>query len=119
MKYFMLKFAYENKGVDKGAAFRMGMVTALLSAVMYSAFYLADMLYITPEYYDQIIQESIKMLTPLMDSNQMTAFEKTSGMMPQITFLTNLGYCFGFGTLLSLILSRKINPTDSHTEYNQ
>ena len=43
-----------------------------------------------------------------MDSNTMAQMDKMMTKMPQITFFSNLIYCFIFGTILSLILSRNI-----------
>ena len=43
---------------------------------------------------------------------------KMMGNMPQITFFSNLIYCFFFGTILSFILSRNVpsrNPFADHT----
>ena len=42
----------------------------------------------------------------------MSQMDKMMGKMPQITFFSNLIYCFIFGTILSLILSRNIPSKD-------
>lgn len=108
MKFFMVKFAYENSVTNKSIVFRMGMTIALLSAVVYSAIYLANMLYISADYYDQIFQTVVEQVKPALDSNSLTALEKVIGNLPQIMFVYNLIYCFLFGTVLSAILSRNI-----------
>ena len=110
MKYFMTKFATENNGTDNRDAFRMGMTTALLSAIMYSAIYLANMLYLSADFYEQTFQAVIEQMRPTLDSNSLTMLERLIGNLPKIMFFYNLTYCTIFGTVLSAILSRNI-PT--------
>ena len=114
----MKKFARENSGVDKRAAFRMGTATSLLSALMFAAIYLADMLYISPDFYHMIYQEVYTQLIPLLDSNGLEALDRMMPNIPQITFFTTLVYCFLFGTVLSLILSRDIQSKKTPAEFN-
>ena len=52
-----------------------------------------------------------------MDSNTMAQMDKMMTKMPQITFFSNLIYCFIFGTILSLILSRNIPNKDPFANY--
>jgi hypothetical protein len=47
------------------------------------------------------------------------AANKFSDMMPQITFTINLLYCFVYGAILSLILSRNIPSNDPFANYNK
>ena len=108
MVYFMSKFARENEGADQKAIFRMGRLTAFLSALMFSAIYLANMLYISSDLYDKIFQTVIEQAAPMMDSNSLSTMERMMGSLPQITFCYNMIYCFLFGTVLSAIISRTI-----------
>ena len=112
MKYFMTKFTTENDGTDNRDAFRMGMTTALLSAIMYSAIYLANMLYISADFYEQTFQAVIEQMRPTLDSNSLTTLDRLIGNLPQIMFFYNLIYCFLFGTVISAILSRNIPARD-------
>ena len=60
----------------------------------------------------------MEQMAPMMDSNTMEQMDKMMGNMPQITFFSNLIYCFFFGTILSFILSRNVpsrNPFADHT----
>ena len=116
MKFFMTKFAKDNSVTDRRTIFDMGMATAFLSALMFSAIYLANMLYISPEFYQQIFQTTLQRMAPALDSNKMAAMEKIIGRLPQITFFYNLAYCFLFGTALSAILSRSIPPKNKFSE---
>ena len=54
----------------------------------------------------------------MLDSNSLAMLEKMEGSYPQISFFSNLIYCFLFGTVLSAILSRDIPSRDpfSNTE---
>lgn len=108
MYHFMRKFAEENVGAHSKAVFRMGMATALLSALMYSGIYLANMLYISADYYNMVIQTTLQQMRPAMDANSLAALDMVMDALPQITFFYNLIYCFLFGTVLSAIISRKI-----------
>lgn len=110
MKFFMTKFACENAITDNRIVFRMGMTTALLSALMYSAIYLANMLYISADFYEQTFQAAIEQMKPTLDSNSLAMTERLIGNLPKIMFFYNLTYCTIFGTVLSAILSRNI-PT--------
>ena len=117
MKFFMTRFASENYGIDNKTVFRMGMMTALLSAVMYSAIYLANMLYISADFYQMTFQTMMQQMAPAMDSNSQAMLEKLIGNMPHLMFFYNMIYCFLFGTVLSAILSRTIPTKDQFAEY--
>ena len=117
MNFFMKKFAAENKEVDTKTVFRMGMVTALLSAIMFSAISLANMLYFSADYYNNLYQTLAQQTAATLDSNSLSMLEKIISNMPQIIFFYNLTYCFLFGTVLSAILSRNIQGKDPFEEY--
>ena len=118
MKFFMTKFARENKSAGRKDIFRMGRATALLSALMFSAIYLANMLYISADFYNEIFQETIRQVQSSLDANSLSMLEKIVGKLPQITFTYYLIYCFIFGTVLSAIISRTI-PLQEHSSENQ
>lgn len=106
--FYLSKFARENEDADQKTIFRMGMITAFLSAMIFSAIYLANMLYISADLYDRIFQTIIEQAAPMMDSNSLSTLERMAGSMPQILFCYNMIYCFLFGTVLSAIISRTI-----------
>ena len=108
MYFFMKKFADENAGADVKTVYKMGTATAFLSALMFSAIYLANMLYISADFYNQIYQMILQQVEPTLDSNSMSALGKIIDRLPQITFFYNLTYCFVYGTVLASILSRSI-----------
>ena len=118
MNFFMKKFAKENEGIDSRTLFRMGMATALLSALMFSAIILANMLYISADFYNQVFQTAIQQMTSSLDSNTISALGKIMDRLPQILFFYYFTYCFLFGTVLSAILSRTILAKEA-TEENR
>ena len=56
-------------------------------------------------------------LAPMMDSNTQGVVEKYLENLPQITFFSNLIYCFLYGMVLSFILSRNIPKNDPFADY--
>ena len=113
MRFFMKRFADANPAADRGIVFRFGARVALLSALLYSAFYLAYVSFIQPD----IFEEALSSLTdnPMIDSNTMSAIEEMIPRMPTMSFFFNLIWCWLFGTVLAAIFSRNItskNPFD-------
>ena len=90
------------------------MITALLSAMLYSAFYLAYVSFIAPDTFSQALD--ILADNPMMDSNSMSAVEEMIPRMPTISFFGNLIYCWLFGTILSAIFSASIRPQNPFTD---
>ena len=54
---------------------------------------------------------------PMLDSNSLKEIDKMSENLPQLTFFSNLIYCFVYGSLLSVILSRYIPSNDPFASY--
>ncbi len=114
MRLFMRKFAAAEPEADRNRVFRFGMITALLSAMLYSAFYLAYVSFIAPDTFSQALD--ILADNPMMDSNSMSAVEEMIPRMPTISFFGNLIYCWLFGTILSAIFSASIRPQNPFTD---
>lgn len=112
MMFFMKKFVAENQDAVNSDTFRFGVVTALLSAVVYAAFSFANTAYFSADMIAENMDTVMQAYSQFMDSNTMSQMDKMMGKMPQITFFSNLIYCFIFGTILSLILSRNIPSKD-------
>lgn len=112
MMFFMRKFSAKNSEADNSSVFRFGMIIALLSALIYSAASFANAAFISADLYAEQIETVMQSYSKFMDANTMAAMEKVFGIMPQITFFSNLIYCFLFGTALSAILSRNIPSKD-------
>lgn len=117
MKYFMKKYAASDKQITNSDTFRFGSATALLSGLIYSAFYLAWVLFIQPDSFqaafDMIIQNSA------LDPDMFSELENILPKMPVISFFSNLLYCWLFGTVISAIFSRNIpsrNPFENNID---
>lgn len=117
MMFFMKKFSAENPEADNRVTFRLGMTMALLSGLLYSGATFADVAYIHADVYSAQIAEAMQSMRPMMDSNTMSMMDTYMENLPQITFFTNLIYCFVFGTVLSRILSRNIPSKDPFADY--
>jgi len=114
---FMKKFSEENPSVDNAATFKMGMVSAFLSALVYSTASFANIAYISADFFTEQYQTLMQQMAPIMDSNSKNILEKMLSNMPQITFFSNLIYCFIFGTIVSAALSRGIPSKDPFADY--
>ncbi len=118
MMHFMKRLTRQNSEADNSTTFRFGIMTAILSALVYSAASFANIAFISG---DAIVEQTnlmIQQMAPMMDSNSMTQVDQMMEKLPQITFFSNLIYCFFFGTILSFILSRNIpsrNPFENNT----
>lgn len=120
MKLFMTRYAAAHPGCDNSDTFRFGMVTAFLSALIFAAFDLAYVTWIAPDTYSQAIEAATEAYGSMLPAESLEAIEEMN--MGQISFFTNLIYCFLFGTVLSAILSRNIpsrNPfADPRQNFN-
>ena len=117
MRFFMKKYESLNEGTTNSETMKFGMAVSLLSALVYAAFTLANVTLISPDLYDQQIDQVMQTYAQTMDSNTLAQMDKFMGMIPQITFITNLIYCSLYGVVLSFILSRNIpskNPFESN-----
>jgi hypothetical protein len=107
MRFFILRFAMKDPSVDNNRAFRFGMLTALLSALLYSAFHLAYVSFIAPDTFESAL-EAVQD-NPMLDANSMAAIEEMMPKMPTISFFVNLIWCWLFGTVLAAIFSRSVS----------
>ena len=117
MKFFMKQFVADNCIKENSQSFRFGVVTALLSALVYAAASFANVAFISPDLYAEQMEMTMQQMAPMMDSNTQSMLERYFEILPQITFVSNLIYCFIYGTVLSFILSRNIPSTDPFADY--
>ena len=117
MKFFMKQFTAENEEATNSNTFRLGMAMAILSALVYSAFAFANVAFISPDLYTEQMDAMMQQMAPMMDSNTLNAVDSFMENLPQLTFFSNLIYCFLFGTVLSAILSRNIPSKDPFADY--
>lgn len=110
MRYFIKKFAADDPTVDNSRAFRFGTLTALLSALIYAACYMAYTSFIAPDTFEQAME--VLQDNPMFDSNMMSEMEELMPKMPTYAFFGNLIYCWLFGTILAAIFSRNISSSN-------
>lgn len=119
MMFFMKKLCRETSGVTNADTFKFGMAVSLFSALIYSALYLADILFISPDAFSSQMDTLMQSYSTMLDSNSMSVLEKMEENYPQISFFSNLIYCFLYGLVLSAILSRSIPRRDPFANYRQ
>ena len=117
MSFFMKKMVKENEGVTNSQTFKMGIATAVLSGLLYSAVSFANIAYISADYYIENVYSAIEQMSSSMDSNSVAAVEKVIDYLPQISFFSTLIQCVIFGTIVSAILSRSIPSKDPFANY--
>lgn len=105
---FMKKAASETPEADASTTFKFGMVASFLSALVYAAATFANIAYISADLMAEQYAKILDIYKSMMDSNSMSMIDDMMGRLPQISFFSNLIYCFIYGTLLSSILSRTI-----------
>lgn len=117
MMFFMKMFVEKNPSATNISTRRLGIITAFLSALVYAAFCFADIAYISADFYAQQIDQVMQSAAPMLDSNSLKEIDKMSENLPQLTFFSNLIYCFLYGSILSGILSRYIPSRDPFASY--
>lgn len=115
MRFFMRRYAAADPEADHSRVFRFGMVTALLSALLYSAAYLAYVSFINPGIFEAAIAEAT-MGNPMFNDAMMAEMDKLLPVMPTFSFFFNLVYCFLFGTILAAIFANSIAPKNPFAE---
>lgn len=116
MRLFMLKFSDSNPDADNSRVFKFGMATALLSALVYSAFYFAYVMFIAPDTFSEAM--SVLDKNPMFDANTRDMLDQIKPMMPTYSFFVNLIYCWLYGTVLSAILSSNIPPKNPFKDHD-
>ena len=112
MMFFMKRLCSTVHGVTNATTLKFGVMTSLLSALIYSAVLLANMLFISADLTSQQFDQILQAYQGILDANSLTMMEKMESAYPQIAFFSQLIYCFIYGSVLSLILSRYIPSRD-------
>ncbi len=115
-KAFMQKFAGAHQEAGNSDTFRFGLAAAILSALLYSAFYLALVTLIAPEMLTQSVDIAREAYSEVLPADQLDALDELVPKLPAMTFFANLIYCTLFGTVLSAIFSRNIPSRNPFTE---
>jgi len=122
LRFFLLRFSNSNPDADNSDVFKFGMLTAFLSALLYSAFNMAYMMFISPDTITEAFDTIMENYSSLLDSNSREEIEAMMPKLPTISFFGNLIYCTLFGIILSAIFSREIpssNPFDNKSSKDE
>ena len=116
-KTFMQKLVANYEDVTNRDTFKYGVFIALFSAILFSAMSSINMLYISPDVINESTDIVLEQYSEILDSNSMSAMESMASNMGTISFISNLIYCFLFGTVVSAILSKKIPEVDEFKDF--
>jgi hypothetical protein len=108
MKYVMQKFSHENPSAQRSDIFKLGRNIAVLSALVFATFSVADMMYISTEYYRVSYTTIITELSKTLPAQNIEEMKNMLVDLPKYTFIGTFIYCSLFGLVLSFILSRNI-----------
>jgi hypothetical protein len=117
MQYVMKKFASDNPSAVRSDIFKLGALISCLSALVFSAATVVDILYLFPDYYQAAYATIIDQYSKTLSTENIEMLKTMLANMPKYTFLGNLIYCSIFGTILSFILSRSIPSKDPFHNY--
>ena len=112
MIFFMKRLAKSYDNVTNSTTFKFGTTVAACSALIFAAASLANVTIINPDLISRQMEAVVQILGSKADSNTLAALGDMEESMPGIVFFSNLFYCFRYGVVLSLILSRRIPSND-------
>lgn len=116
MKLFITR--YDSRPLGEGerrpSAFSFGCLVAFLSALIYSAFYMAYTLYLAPDMIDQVME--VYKTMPQFTSEMIEEIENMAPKMPTLMFFTNLIYCTLFGVIVSAFCSGRSKSSNPFNE---
>ncbi|MBP9993151.1 MAG: DUF4199 domain-containing protein [Bacteroidales bacterium] len=110
MYAFMKKFVSLHSDAGNSDAFLFGVIVALLSAFVYSAFNYLYSTLLKPDMYSEAFETMMQNYNSMLDANTKEQLENLIPKLPVIGLFANLVYCFVYGTVLSAIFSRTIVP---------
>ena len=114
MGYFMRKLVENYDGVTRRSTFRLGVQTALFSAIIVAGVGLLNFTLISPDVMKEAIDaamQSFSAVNPLGDSERVS-IERMIGKLPTISFFVTFTYCFLYGTIVSKNFASGIPPED-------
>ena len=116
MRYAMVSYVKSSDKISNADTFKLGVTTAVLSALVFAAFTFANISYISADLFDLQMEQAMTQIAPMMDSNSRAIVDTVLQNMPQISFFSNLIYCSMYGIVLAAILSRNIPSKDPFSE---
>jgi hypothetical protein len=108
MQFFMKRLVIKYSGVDNKVTMHFGTIVSFLSALIVAGYSLLSLSLMSNSEIKSIIYSSIGDNAKLLDLNTQNAFENIINNLPVYSFFIMLIYCFLYGYILSLILSKRI-----------
>lgn len=105
-RFFLKKHSDKNPEVDNAGTFKYGMLVALLSALICSAYDFVDIKFLHPNAVSKVTDALRSAGT--LTSAQLDEMDALTPKLPTIVFFTRLVWCWLFGTFLASIFSRNI-----------
>ena len=119
MRFFMLRLCRRHPEATNSDTMVFGTITALLSALIFATFSLANILFISPDLMEQEFDMVLQSYSKFLDYNTLSQVEDMKRIYPQTAFISTLGYCYLYGTALSAILSRHIPKIDPFADFKK
>ena len=113
LMWFFLKTEAASNGRERSGVLKYGMGLALCSALVYSAFYFAWVLFVQPDFFDQTFDALMQAYSQFLPAESLESIANMKSSMPTISFFTNLIWCWLYGTILSAILSSSLCRQDN------
>ena len=108
MMIFMKALVRKNPDFTGAETLKFGTASALLSAIIVAGWFLCYVLFIAPDTFTDSFNQTMSQMGGSLDANGRQLMDKMKDKMPVIGFFSQLIYCFLYGYVLSLILSRNI-----------
>lgn len=118
MRFFMKRLALKYPSANNKTTLQYGSIISLLSALIVSAYTLARSLTLSAEEINGMINRFFGNNLAMLDLNTRNALDRVMESLPIYSFFTTFIYCFLFGYILSIILSRNIpsqNPFEERS----
>ena len=106
MKHFMMLLSSLYEAVSSRQTLRFGIYTAFFSALITAACAYIAYAYVYPDAAAKATDIIYEIYGSSMDSNTRSVLQTMENDFPMIAFASNFAWCFLYGTVLSLILSR-------------
>lgn len=110
--WFTKRYTLELDEAAPADAFKFGMVLALLSAFVYSAFYFVYAQFIAPDIFEAGFDMINESYSQYMDQAAIDEILNMKPDFPKMLFVVNLVYCWLFGTVASSFFARSIVPSN-------
>ena len=93
------------------------LMLSILNITVYAAASFANVAFISGDAMVEQIHLVMQQMGSMMDSNSKALMDSYMEKLPQITFFSNLIYCFVYGTVLSRIITRLISGQTRSSGY--